>query len=68
MQYKKQPNVAGNFDNIAICTYTNKTFKQVFSSLRDTFIWWLVDCSACGLHKTKLKIRDNTKKKSASSF
>ena len=32
MQHKKKSTVAGNLDDIAICTSTTKNFRQIFSS------------------------------------
>ena len=66
MQHKKQPTLTGNLDDFAICTSTTKTFKQIFSSCIDTFIWWCVECSTCVLHINRPKRKNNIKKKSAS--
>ena len=59
----KQPTVMGSLDDVAICTSTAKTFEQIFSSRIGAFICWYVDCSACGLHRTRLKRKNNKKKK-----
>ena len=32
MQHRKQSTVAGNLDNIAICTSITKTVREIFSS------------------------------------
>ena len=63
MKRKKQPTVAVNLYDAAICTSTAKTFKKIFSSRIGTFIWSHVGCSARELHITRLKRKNNIKKK-----
>ena len=63
MQYEKQPTLVRYLDDVVICTSTAKTFRQTFSSRIGTFIWWYVDCSARGLHITRLKRKSKIKKK-----
>ena len=45
MQHKKQTTVAGNLDNVSICTSTTKTFGNCFPLAYGigTFICWYVD-------------------------
>ena len=39
MQHKKQPTtVVGNLYDVAVCAWTTKTFKQMFSSCLSIFI------------------------------
>ena len=53
---------------VACCTSTTKTFNQIFSSHIGTFIQRHVDCNAGRLHIIRLKRKNNTKKKTVSSF
>ena len=62
MQQRNQPTVVQNLD-VTICTSTDKAFKQIFFSHIGAFICWYVDYSACGLHITRLKRKNNKKLK-----
>ena len=62
MQHKKKSTAAWNLDDVAICTSTTKTFKQTFSSHIGAFIWWYVNCSACGLHIARLEKEKHNQK------
>ena len=64
---KKQPTVVGNLNDVSLCASTSKTFKQIFLIYMYfhivRFIWWHVDCSACGLNIIRLKRKNNIKEK-----
>ena len=46
---EKQPTVAGNLNDVSLCTSNFKNFKLIVSFCTGTLIWWHVDCSARGI-------------------